>query len=109
MALSAWRALGCSDGGRVDVRSNERGEPQFLEVNPLAGLRPGYSDLVVLAQMHGVSYEELIGMILDSFEDDLAQRRPPFEVDEGRAALRAAPLKPLAPRPRRSRGALATR
>lgn len=85
VALSAWRALGCRDGGRVDVRSNERGEPQFLEVNPLAGLRPGYSDLVVLAGLHGVSYESLLGEILDSFEGDLARRRPPFVIDEARA------------------------
>jgi len=89
VALAAWRALGCRDGGRVDVRSNERGEPQFLEVNPLAGLRPGYSDLVVLADLHGVSYEELLGQILDSFEGDLAQRLPPFAV-EGRPARRPA-------------------
>jgi D-alanine-D-alanine ligase len=90
VALSAWRALGCRDGGRVDVRSNERGEPQFLEVNPLAGLRPGYSDLVVLAELHGVSYESLLDQILDSFEGDLARRLPPFPVETQRPPRRGA-------------------
>ena len=40
MALAAWRALGCRDGGRVDLRRDAGGRPQFLEVNPLAGLHP---------------------------------------------------------------------
>ncbi len=65
-ALAAWRALGCRDGGRVDIRMDAEGIPNFLEVNPLAGLNPADSDLPILASLHGTSYEELIGMILDS-------------------------------------------
>lgn len=66
VALAAWRALGCRDAGRVDVRSDERGEPAFIEVNPLAGLNPEISDLAILIRELGVSYEELIRRILDS-------------------------------------------
>ena len=65
-ALGAWRALNCRDGGRVDLRSDADGRPHFLEVNPLAGLHPVRSDLVILARLAGLSYEDLIGDILAS-------------------------------------------
>jgi D-alanine-D-alanine ligase len=64
VALAAWRALGCRDAGRVDLRSDARGEPQFMEVNPLAGLHPTHSDLPILASAAGLSHERLIGRIL---------------------------------------------
>lgn len=66
VALAAWRALGCRDAGRVDVRSDERGEPAFIEVNPLAGLNPEISDLSILIRELGMAYEELIRRILES-------------------------------------------
>jgi D-alanine-D-alanine ligase len=64
VALAAWRALGCRDAGRVDVRCDACGMVNFLEVNPLAGLAPGVSDLVLLCGLHGIAYRELIAMIL---------------------------------------------
>lgn len=66
LALAAWRILGCRDGGRVDIRCNGAGEPQFLEVNPLAGLNEIDSDLPILARMAGVSYQQLIELIMVS-------------------------------------------
>jgi len=77
VALQAWQALGCRDGGRVDIRSNEFGQPHFIEVNPLAGLHPERSDLVILAGMAGLSYADLIGKILDEFLTDLPNRKIP--------------------------------
>ena len=65
-ALDAWRALGCRDGGRVDLRSDARGKPQFLEVNPLAGLHPAHSDLPMIATALGISYAELLDRIVRS-------------------------------------------
>lgn len=65
-ALAAWRALRCRDGGRVDLRSDGHGEPQFLEVNPLAGLHPVHSDLVILARLAGLDYSNLLGLIIDA-------------------------------------------
>ncbi len=67
IALAAWRALRCRDGGRIDVRSDGRGRPHFIEVNPLAGLHPTYSDLVFLCNFLGLRYEDLIGAILEAF------------------------------------------
>ena len=65
-ALAAWRGLGCRDGGRVDLRADEEGVVNFLEVNPLAGLNPGISDLPILCSLVGVTYLELISRIMDS-------------------------------------------
>ena len=67
VALAAWKALRCRDGGRVDVRCDETGAPHFIEVNPLAGLRPAHSDLCLIAGFAGLSYNDLIGRIMASF------------------------------------------
>jgi D-alanine-D-alanine ligase len=62
-ALKAYRVLGCRDVSRIDFRLRG-GVPYFLEVNPLPGLNPESSDLVILARLAGWSYEELIRTIL---------------------------------------------
>jgi D-alanine-D-alanine ligase len=69
VALAAWRALRCRDGGRVDIRYGEDGAAHFLEVNPLAGLNPDRSDLVFIARFKGLSYRDLIGGFMRSFVD----------------------------------------
>jgi len=66
VALASWTALGCEDGGRIDLRCDENGIPNFIEVNPLAGMNPVYSDLPMLSRMNGISYNELIKRIMDS-------------------------------------------
>jgi D-alanine-D-alanine ligase len=65
-ALQAYRALECRDAARIDFRSDTKGEPYFLEANPLAGLNPWHSDLPILAAQNGIEFEALIGMILDA-------------------------------------------
>lgn len=72
VALAAYRCLGCRDAGRVDLRSDAAGVPNFIEINPLAGLHPAHSDLPVLCTLSEVSYLDLIRMIMDS-----ARRRLP--------------------------------
>lgn len=66
LAVRAWRALGCRDGGRLDIRLDEAGRPSFIEANPLAGLHPGHSDLPFICRFRGIPYEELIGRIVAS-------------------------------------------
>src|SRR4030042_7047704 len=60
VALAAWVGLGCRDAGRLDVRCDDNGIPNFIEVNPLAGINPDRSDLCILAGLVGISYQELI-------------------------------------------------
>jgi len=66
VALDAWRVLECRDGGRVDVRCDARGIPNFIEVNPLAGLHPIDSDLPILARLNGTDYRTLLSLIMES-------------------------------------------
>lgn len=66
LALAAWRALNGRDAGRIDLRSDARGQPQFIEANPLAGLHPQHSDLPMIATAVGMPYVELIRRIVNS-------------------------------------------
>ena len=66
IAVNAWKALGCRDCGRVDLRCDRLGIPNFIEVNPLAGLNPDISDLPILCRLKGISYTELMEMIVRS-------------------------------------------
>ena len=65
-ALAAYRALHCRDAARIDFRSDAKGDPHFLEANPLAGLHPSHSDLPILAAQNGIDFTSLIGLILDA-------------------------------------------
>ena len=65
-ALACWRALGCRDAGRIDLREDERGVPNIMELNPLAGLHPQHSDLPILCGLAGIPFPELIRRIVDS-------------------------------------------
>ena len=64
-ALLAFQALGCRDVARIDYRLRD-GVPYFLEANPLPGLNPVTSDLVILARLNGIPYERLVGGIVES-------------------------------------------
>jgi len=83
LALAVWRGLGCRDGGRVDIRMDANGRASFLEVNPLAGLNPVISDLPILCNMNGVSYQDLLRMIVQS-----ALERLPLDPDKERKVRR---------------------
>lgn len=63
-ALRAFRALGCRDVSRVDLRLNLEGQACFMECNPLPGLTPGWSDLCLITDAAGMSYAQLIEEIL---------------------------------------------
>ncbi len=74
VALASWRGLGCRDAGRVDLRSDGNAVPNFIEVNPLAGLHPVHSDLPILCYLAGVTYQKLIEMIIASVEGRLQKK-----------------------------------
>ena len=66
IALDAWRILGCRDAGRIDLRCDTAGRPQFIEVNPLAGIHPEHSDLPIICTKKGIAYKSLIERIIRS-------------------------------------------
>ncbi|HEY2028738.1 MAG TPA: ATP-grasp domain-containing protein [Myxococcales bacterium] len=63
-ARECFIGLGCRDVARVDFRMDEQGKIYFLECNPLPGLTPGWSDLVLIANAAGLEYNALISEIL---------------------------------------------
>ena len=62
LTAAVFRVTGCHDVARVDFRLDD--EPYILEINPLPGLNPGYSDLCLEADAAGWSYEQLINTIV---------------------------------------------
>ena len=69
VALGIWNAFGLRDVARVDVRCDRDGAPNFVEVNPLPGVHPVNSDLVILAKGVGWTYDQLIAGIMQSAEE----------------------------------------
>lgn len=67
LAVAAFRSLDCLDMARVDFKldANDSEKPYILEINPLPGLNPGVSDLVLEAEAAGLSHSELINVILN--------------------------------------------
>jgi D-alanine-D-alanine ligase len=64
-ALLAFSALGCRDVARIDFRLRD-GVPYFLEVNPLPGLNPQTSDLVIMSRLVGLGHEGLVAAIVEA-------------------------------------------
>lgn len=65
LALKAYNAVECRDFGRVDFRVDNEGNPYVLEINPLPSLS-SEDVFMVIAKAVGISYEEIIGRILNS-------------------------------------------
>lgn len=67
LTAATFRITGCHDVARVDFRldANDGDKPYILEINPLPGLNPGYSDLSIEAVADGWTHAELVNRILD--------------------------------------------
>jgi len=63
-ALEAFRVLGCSSWGRVDLMLDRDGNPQLLEVNTIPGMTD-HSLVPMAARAKGISFESLAVRILD--------------------------------------------
>ena len=66
VAMAVWRAFGLRDVARVDLRRDRDGIANFVEVNPLPGMNPVTSDLIIMAKQLGWTYDRLIAAVLDS-------------------------------------------
>lgn len=68
LAAAVFRVTGALDVARVDFRldANDNWKPYILEINPLPGLSPVISDLVIEAKADGIEHTELVNMILNT-------------------------------------------
>ena len=68
LAAACFRVTGALDVSRIDFRldANDNWRPYILEINPLPGLSPGISDIVIEAAADGISHPELVIMILET-------------------------------------------
>jgi D-alanine-D-alanine ligase len=68
LTAAVFRVTGALDVSRVDFRldMHDNWKPYILEINPLPGLSPGVSDLVIEAAAEGVGHTHLVNMILDT-------------------------------------------
>jgi D-alanine-D-alanine ligase len=68
LAAAVFRLTGALDVSRVDFRLDvhDNWKPYILEINPLPGLSPGISDLVIEAAAERVDHTFLVNMILDT-------------------------------------------
>ncbi len=67
-AAAVFRVTGALDVSRIDFRldASNNWKPYILEINPLPGLSPGISDIVIEAAAEGIDHHELVNMILDT-------------------------------------------
>ena len=67
-AAAVFRVTGALDVSRVDFRLDVHDDwrPYILEINPLPGLAPIISDLVIEGAAIGIGHTELVNMILDT-------------------------------------------
>jgi len=68
LTAAVFRVCGCCDFSRVDFRLDETDsfKPYILEINPLPGLTPVISDLVIEAAAINISHAELVNRVLDA-------------------------------------------
>lgn len=69
ICLRAYHALRCRDWCRIDVRLDDRGEPNIMELNPLPGVLPNpeeHSCFPMAAFAAGMTYNEMINSVLDT-------------------------------------------
>ncbi len=64
LSLEAFKLLGCSGWGRVDLMLDKAGKPWLLEVNTAPGMT-GHSLVPMAARVAGLSYEDLCLKILE--------------------------------------------
>jgi D-alanine-D-alanine ligase len=80
-AKKIYEVLQCKDFARIDFRLSRRKIPRsensqtrnsnsekiyFIEINPLPGLAPGYSDFPMIAEFNGMNYNTLVRSILNN-------------------------------------------
>lgn len=67
--VDTFRVLKCRDWCRIDIRLDENGIPNVIELNPLPGILPNpeeHSCFPQAARAEGMSYERMINSVLEA-------------------------------------------
>ncbi len=64
VAKKIFKVLNCRDFARMDFMMDEEEKLYFIEINPLPGLAPGYSDFPFITQKCGINYNTTIARII---------------------------------------------
>lgn len=65
LAVRAYKALGCSGWGRVDLMLDEQRNPLLLEANTVPGMTD-HSLVPMAAKEQGISFEQLVVQVLET-------------------------------------------
>ena len=79
--LACWSLFGFSGYARVDFRVDLMGAPFIIDVNPNPYLTPDSEDAAAAAEA-GLSYQDLVGTIIESSLAKFRTQSPPRAVDE---------------------------
>lgn len=69
ICVQAYHVLRVRDWCRIDVRLDERGEPNILELNPLPGILPNPDDhscFPMAARAAGLDYNQMLNAVLEA-------------------------------------------
>jgi D-alanine-D-alanine ligase len=75
LSVEVFRALECRDFARVDFRLDERGDPVFLEINPLPTFATDGS-FAILAELEGCSLSTMLGRCVSAGLERLGLATP---------------------------------
>jgi D-alanine-D-alanine ligase len=68
VCLKAYKVLRCRDWCRIDIRLDENGVPNIIELNPLPGILPNpddHSAFPMAARNAGLGYESMLNEVLN--------------------------------------------
>jgi D-alanine-D-alanine ligase len=101
---NTFMALDCRDVARIDLKMDAEGRLWVIEINPLPGLTPDYSDLCLIANGAKIDYSTLIGEILSGAlkrhrEQKGGEAALPSAAATAPPTLAPAPLEVVSPAP----------
>ena len=64
LTLQAFRTVGCSGWGRIDIMLDAKKKPWLLEVNTIPGMT-GHSLVPMAARQAGIAFPDLVARILE--------------------------------------------
>lgn len=84
MAIEAFKVLRAEEYFRVDMRLDKNGEPQVIEANIMPGLEDKKSYFNIAAEVGGISYNELINLLVEKAVERYNRENRHREFEKGR-------------------------